>query len=997
MRNSFITRCLWATQALCAPLPAEGEVVFVGGTPDDADFARMAAALPVGGKVPEEDFQAALAAIRLTDRFRSVTGSQGPGTLARVLLDPWPRLAQLSWLDLPRPLRRGLRVGDRVGALKLEAWRVRTEELLRATGYPEARVRCERSQGDRALRVAVSPGTPARVERVEVAGRFGPYTRERLVRIARLGPLWTGQVRKDSLARVRHRLQKDRRLESRTELSWAAGTATLTVDAGPVVTLASEGDGLGSGISLKEQVALSRADRYGPELLDEGGRKLVRALRGHGYLEAQVQHRREVLRAGPEGPEEVRVIFTIRRGPRRGVRGIRFEGNRDLPESDLIKAAALPSAWLTPGGPRATPALMAAVAARVKAHYLSLGYAQARVRLEPLEFRDGGAELVYRVSEGPRKNLAWLRLELPPGGLGDPWGLGDSLAQVLGGGPRWEPAGPGRRYAGARGSGRLACQEGAAAMVFTFTPDQPIPFLKTDLAQVYKALKQGRLEALGVQRPVVRLTLEETPAGTGIQLVVPAQPMEQVRRVVVQGCDHTRARAVQRETDLRPGLPLDGGGLAQTQGRLANLGAFQRVELKSLADTPQAEPAGPWQPGDLLVKVEERPPYVVNSSFGYDASQGYHVGSGIQWLNVGGMGRTMDAGFRAGDGTINDETLRRWFPTGPFDRSTDAFSVGFMDPWFAPPALETWLPDRLRLSLEAGYVQERRSLYQLRRRRFTTSLEWAFTPRVQAQLGYRFERVEVGTPFKDINGDQLALLAHYPESVVISAPFAQLTRDTRDQPLDPTRGSLSMARVELANQLFLTSRNSSFVKLDLRQQWLWPIGEQAQAGVVALGLRAGLAQPTATSAKELPLSERFFAGGPMTQRGVQPDALGPTALIPLRDPASNRIVPGRFESTPVGGQGLAIINLEYRFPLWGKGIWGEVFVDSGQVYQSLNPENGTFPAFRTSLGLGVIFKLGFPLKIEYAADLKRILGQPRPPWEVESQSKGFLFSVGFLF
>jgi hypothetical protein len=52
---------------------------------------------------------------------------------------------------------------------------------------------------------------------------------------------------------------------------------------------------------------------------------------------------------------------------------------------------------------------------------------------------------------------------------------------------------------------------------------------------------------------------------------------------------------------------------------------------------------------------------------------------------------------------------------------------------------------------------------------------------------------------------------------------------------------------------------------------------------------------------------------------------------------------------------------------------------------------------RTTLGLGLILKVGFPLKIEYAADWKRISGQPRSQDEKDTQLKSLLISAGFQF
>ncbi len=274
------------------------------------------------------------------------------------------------------------------------------------------------------------------------------------------------------------------------------------------------------------------------------------------------------------------------------------------------------------------------------------------------------------------------------------------------------------------------------------------------------------------------------------------------------------------------------------------------------------------------------------------------------------------------------------------------------------------------------------------------------------QLGYRFERVEVAAN-TDSDGhplyrkEDLVLIARTPDRSIISAPYLQVAVDRRDRPYDPTQGTFFLGKLELANQAFGTSTNSSFVKLDLRHQWNWPVGFHAENGVVMASARLGLARPTAQSAKDLPLSERFFGGGSFTVRGVEPDMLGD---IQRTDSLGHELA----QPIPLGGQALVVMNLEYRFPLFGmQSVWAEVFVDSGQVYRSLATETDptdpqksirpSFPALRTTLGAGLILKLGFPLKLEYAADWKRILGRPRTQNERDTQLKSLLISAGFQF
>lgn len=956
---------------------------------------------------------------------------------------------------------RGLRKGMRPGDLRLAAWSQDLRTRLMEAGYPEAQVTWSRSDGDRTLAVTVTAGTPSLVRQVDLVGDPAPYTRKELLDASGLRPgqtLWSQRTQVDAVRSLRALFRSHHRYEAQVDLLWdGQGAVRLTVAPGPRVNLAYEGDDPAFLTDMKELVPLPRADRYSPEVLDEGDRALVRFLRGKGYLDAQVGHRREVTAHADTPYEEVTVTYIIQKGRKTRLKDVQFEGNAAVSEADL--KAAVPvrrSFWPPFSYPSASPDFMDALESRVKAVYLSRGYPDVSLRRQ-LESQDGQSALVMRVREGPRRMLQWLRLELPPLGMGDPWSVGECLPLVFSEGVvRTGRSASSRTYVSDRpalkGIEGVLTRSGepgpGAPSVFTFTLDRPIPLLKADLTRVYGAIRQQRLPALGMVRPVARLSVEPgDPAHTGVRVEVPPQPMEQIQRLVVMGADKTRATAVLRETQLRPGEPLDTDQLARAQARLGVLGVFQRVDLQSLAqEEPQeesqelsreqsregvqkaapaqdpaqgaAQPAPPvaWKEGDLRLDLEERPPYVVTNSFGYDKSQGYYVGTGLQQLNVGGMGRTVDYNIRAGNGTINNPTLAKWFPTGTYNRSVDSFSVGYTDPWFAPEWLQGILPERTQSRSEAAYIQERRDVYDLHRRRVTTSLQWSVNPRLTYTLGYRWERTDVKSAIPGIDSDDLAVIARYPVHAIVSAPFAQVARDTRDNSFDPTRGIYSMARVEFANQAFLSSPNASFVKAEVKNQWTWPVGKQARAGVVALGVHLGAVRPTNGYQTTLPLSERFFAGGPFSFRGVEPDDLGILVAVPDTTQPIGTNAAGMTQyalvRTPVGGQGLVLASLEYRFPLLGKSVWAELFVDSGQVYQSLkalpyevrqaqaapgDPVPAARPPLRTALGTGLIFKIGIPLKIEYAADVKRIWGLPRSQDDRNTQLKSLLISAGFQF
>jgi outer membrane protein insertion porin family len=118
------------------------------------------------------------------------------------------------------------------------------------------------------------------------------------------------------------------------------------------------------------------------------------------------------------------------------------------------------------------------------------------------------------------------------------------------------------------------------------------------------------------------------------------------------------------------------------------------------------------------------------------------------------------------------------------------------------------------------------------------------------------------------------------------------------------------------------------------------------------------------------IENRFRAGGPTTVRGFAQNGLGP---ITIGDDS-------------LGGQAVAVLNQELRFPIW-KRVHGGVFWDAGNVW--LLAREFRLGDLRQSVGGGlrVMFPFG-PIRLEYAWVLK-----PRPG---ETKSR-FVFGLGHAF
>lgn len=971
---------------------------------DDIIFTKAASGLVIGTPIDESILQTSMAAIRLTDRFKTVTGQLLPksdGVIASIKVDAWPAIKDIKWLGdaqtkMAKKLIHGLRPGMHLGDDRLAAWSLELKNKFIESGYPEAKVFWTRAQDDQLLNITIILGAANIIKNIEVVGNINPYTIEQIKKITKLVPehsIWNAVTQQMVIKNLKAVLQSHQRYEAYIDLQWKDNSKSLhiNINTGPKITLVFKGIGVSWSESIKNLIPLNYIN-YSSDVLDEGDRRILSYFQNQGYLNAKVQHSRKITDTntdkGNYNNQKVVITYNINKGKQSHLNNLYFNGNNSFTNKEIQKAINISAHQIARGSLQVSPNLLNGLESKIKSFYLRHGYTSVTLRRR-LEYKDGDTNLTFKIQEGPKHLLQWLKLELHSNKLNNPWIVGESLSlifnsQVI---PKLRQDTT-RTYHSNRQN--LKNVYGTLSLltnnrfdnysIFIFQFNKPIPLIKIDLARVITHLKEQCLPALGFFQPTVQLSLEPSVDGNfGAYIKVPAQPDKTIRRLVVSGADKTRAKTIFGTMPLDSNQPISSSQINSIQASINHLNSFHRADLQSLAVNNELalisakESPLKWQDGDLKLILEEQAPYVVTGSFSYDKNQDCQFDLGLTQINVNGMGRTIDYGIGIRNGIIKGYRI-------------SPLIIAYTDPLIATPLLKSLLPDQAKYRAELAYIEDE-TLHLMHRLRLLNSLNWSLSPTVMFKLGHRWEHATIS---KKSN-------CTYNHNI-ISSPFVQLTRDTRNNYLDPTNGMYSMVQLECANQLLFTSRQNSFIKLDIKNQWNWPVGYEAKNGVVTLGLRLGLTKLTSNKkSKKIPFSERFFAGGPFSLRGVEPNALGPIQKqpSPQKDDDCFSTVNSTADYTPIGGDGLILVNLEYRFPLVNKSIWGEVFIDSGQVYMHSLPTSNHRP--RTTAGCGLILKLGIPIKLEYAADIKRILNKRRSKDEKSTQCKSLLVSVGFQF
>lgn len=390
-----------------------------------------------------------------------------------------------------------------------------------------------------------------------------------------------------------------------------------------------------------------------------------------------------------------------------------------------------------------------------------------------------------------------------------------------------------------------------------------------------------------------------------------------VERINVSGNLATRDKVIRRQMALDEGDLFSSSALTLSRRRLDSLGYFSKVELTTSEGTSSDKMS-------VDVKVAEAPTGSISVGAGVSTREGPSVFGEVRQNNFLGRGISL-----SGRAQLGGESKL-------FEIST--FEPALFDSRFS-----------LRLDLFNTFQEykdfNRDSLGGAVRFGYPLGGFWGIG------FGYRAENVKMSNIPETAS---LILLAERGTSL-ISAPYLEFSRDSRDVPMDPSKGSLYRFGTEVAGGLF--GGDNDFAKFNLEGNKFFPVTMFKRTAVVMVRGQLGLIEPFA--GERVRVLERFFLGGMDTVRGYRTFSIGP------RDPATDNVL---------GGTKSLLFSTELIYPLWEEfNLKGVLFFDAGNAFdskQSFDPTN-----LRKSVGAGIKFRTPIgPMRIEYGIALDRLKG-----------------------
>jgi outer membrane protein insertion porin family len=410
-----------------------------------------------------------------------------------------------------------------------------------------------------------------------------------------------------------------------------------------------------------------------------------------------------------------------------------------------------------------------------------------------------------------------------------------------------------------------------------------------------------------------------------------------VGRILVGGLLLTREDTIRRQLGIQPGDLFDPDRLAAARQRLEQAPAFATVEVG-----PLRPPPAPF--ADVDVAVAEQKPWHLELGAGYDTAVGGRGFLDVGHDNLFGTARSVSLRLR---GSVGGEAIER----------LARIDLVYREPWLIPG--RHWQAEAAlfgEVSDNQGYDLEAIGL-----------IAWVgddlLNPRgtrtFRSRLRYRLEESRLSNVSPELQAEGIE-----PGTERVTSLTPTVVWDRRDDRFNPRRGSVHQASVELAS--IGLGGTVDFVKSELSTAWFF---SWLPPTVFALSGRLGLAGPFGGTAS-LPIQDRFFAGGGTSVRGYPESKLGPL------DAAGD----------PVGGNALAVVSAEWRFPIW-RWLGGAVFIDAGAVTPEI--DDLELSAFKSGVGAGlrVATPVG-PIRLDVGYALQPI---PR-----ESRTQVYL-TVGFPF
>ena len=653
------------------------------------------------------------------------------------------------------------------------------------------------------------------------------------------------------------------------------------------------------------------------ETVTEGRQALISYFQKKGYFDVAVESHLT------KSAHTDAVVYKIVKNAKHDVTAVAISGNRTVPSSSLLPRVAVAKKHLFSPG-KFSDQLVQTSVRNLEAVYRSEGFSDVRVTAATGR-ADGNVQITFKVIEGPRDMVNSLVIE------------GDNTL------PEAQFAPNGLKLAVGQPYSQAHAQADRASILANY-------------------LKAGYL--IASFREEASEVSKSDPHQINVVYHIFEGPRVITGNVLTLGRGHTRQRLIDRDVaDIHKGRPLTESDLLTAGSKL-----YDHTGVFDWAEVDPKVPVTNQTKDDVLIKVHESNRNEITYGFGFEViDRGGSIPSGTVALpNLPPIGlpsnfTTSETTYYGPRGTF-EYTRNNLFgrgesfsATGFAGRLDQRAATYYIDPNFRWSSWKSTLSASYEKNEENPIFssQEERGIMQFQRPLDRNGKTLFF-----AQYGFsRVDLTRILIP---------SLVSEQNRHVRLSTLTANITRDTRDNPLDEHSGSLNSLETD-----FNTSKLGSSVDFAKLTAQSAIYREKFHHIVWAGSVRIGLAQPFLSSF--VPLSETFFTGGGDSLRGFPLDGAGPQRQVEVCSSGSSSAC--TYIQVPSGGNELLILNSEARIPLpFKKGLSIVPFYDGGNVFPDVGFHDFT-SLYSNNVGLGLRYSTPVgPIRIDVGRNLNPIPG-----------------------
>jgi outer membrane protein insertion porin family len=616
------------------------------------------------------------------------------------------------------------------------------------------------------------------------------------------------------------------------------------------------------------------------------------------------------------GRDAVILEFDIQEGKKQTIQGIKFVGNESFRDKKIIKEAKLQAkkAFL-PIFPKAYEQfLVDEDMQRIKRFYEDRGFYRVEVQqLESEQVKDGrGVIIVYEVNEGGVYHFAEVQMS------GNRVFSDEELLEGI----YSKPEARFSRTELEKDTFELSEMYREQGMLYTQV--QPLLSAQDEARQV-------NISWSVTESPRYRLGDIQIEGVVGLE----DGTIEQVPL-------KTKDKVILREITLDKGEVLDWSEVRRSEKNLLNLGYFKRMEdmvPAKLKYGMQPEPVeGATDTLDLRVRLEEEPTGLVTFGAGFSTTTGASIFASVTERNLFGRG------WR---GTLSGTVGTRQI----------SLQSSFHDPHFMDSDYSLGI-DAYRRYRESFGGRE----FDETRTGGSVQVGRQLARDFRGYVRYKFEQIEIGDIDRGGLRDTVRPDVYVEDTSTTSSITVGLIHDTRDYYANPSSGHRYAGSFELAG----LGGENEFWKLLLNASWYRHLGGKL---ILAQDLESNWAQGWGGT-EDLPLHERFFAGGANSIRGFEEGGIGPRGVYAVTRRLADGTIYNDIDDVVIGGQVEVLSRTELRYQFTDI-IMGVVFLDAGSVWAEYDDIDLGQIRVSTGVGLRVNLPIGAAVRLDFGIPLKK--------------------------